>query len=244
MLMDGRVMLFYDLENFKKALIHRDNTRLYDIGRAQYTIMKLLRNVVKIDCDDSCLIRAYVYTGEYTPEIIKRIQSEVEDRQKMLEMLERSTLGMPQKERCSSPDFLRDVKEKYTGQQELMRIAAHFNFFEFKTCPLKYEEGRIFQKGVDVQLAVDLVSHAYKNNFDVAVICSGDIDLLESIRLVKSLGKKVIIMSHPEVIAVNIRKECDFFLDISKIKDAELDEFTRGRKQPGTQPTYNRQNKK
>lgn len=232
-MMHNRVMLFYDFENFKQSLILRDNRRLYDIGRAQFAIMKLLKNVVKLDCDNSCLVRAYVYTGEYTPEIIRRIQNEIEDKEKLLDALERNILCLPQRSvMCDDPEFLRKVKERYQSQQDLMKIVANFNFFEFKTCPLKYEEGRIFQKGVDVQLAVDLVSHAYKDNFDISVICSGDIDLLESLRLVKSLGKKVIVMSHPEVTAANIRKESDFFLDISKLTDLDLDEFTRGVARP------------
>ncbi|RLE45689.1 hypothetical protein DRJ22_03840 [Candidatus Woesearchaeota archaeon] len=96
-----------------------------------------------------------------------------------------------------------------------------------RTYPLKYENGRIFQKGVDVQIAVDFVAHAFRDNFDIAVICSGDINLLESLKIVKSLGKKVIVMSHPEVTAINMRKEADFYLDISRLKDEELDEFSR-----------------
>ncbi len=226
-MMNNRVMLFYDYENFKKSLMKRDKTRPYDIGRAQYAIMKLLKNLVKLDCENHCLVRSYVYTGEYTPKIIKRIQNEVEDSAKILDAIERCTLGLPERVMCDDPNFLKKVKSRYVSQQELIRIASNFNFFEFKTCPLKYENARVFQKGVDVQLAVDLVSHAYKNNFDIAVVCSGDVDLLESLRLVKSLGKKIIVMSHPKVTASDIRKECDYFIDVSKLRDNDLNEFTR-----------------
>lgn len=120
--------------------------------------------------------------------------------------------------------LLEDCKRRYDGQQKFIETAKKFNFFELRKCPLKYEEGRIFQKGVDVRLAVDLVSHTYKNNFDIAVICSGDIDLLESIKTVKSLGKKVITTSHPDLMSKQLHG--DFFLDLSKLTDEEIDSFS------------------
>lgn len=202
--MKNRVMMFYDLENFRQGLLKRDSERFYEFGRVQYTIIKLLKNIIKIDCDNSDIVRTYVYTGEYTKEIINKIKQE-KDKQK----------------------FLDKITKNYEGQQKFLKKARQFNFFEMRTYPLKYENGRIFQKGVDVQIAVDFVTHAFRDNFDVAVICSGDIDLLESLKIVKSLGKKVIVMSHPKVTAINMRKEADFYLDISKLKDEELNEFSR-----------------
>lgn len=204
-------MLFYDLENFKKGLIFRDKNRFYEMGRVQYTIIKLLKNIIKIDCNNSNLKRVYVYTGEYTKEILQKIKKEV----KIQNIKDKKEV------------FYNKTVRSFEGQQKFLKKAEKFNFFELRTYPLKYENGRVFQKGIDVQLAVDFVSHAYKDNFDIAVICSGDIDLLESLKLVKSLGKTVIVMSHLKLTAINIRKEADFFLDISKLKNEELDEFSR-----------------
>ncbi len=153
--MNNRIMLFYDLENFRKSLIKRSNNRFYDFGLIQYSIIKLLNSHVGIKCDTSNLIRTYVYTGEYTKDIINKIKKEK-----------------------TKEDFLRKIQRKYDAQQRFLKIARNFNFFEMRTYPLKYEGGKIFQKGVDVQIAVDLVTHAFRDNFDIAVLCSGDIDLL------------------------------------------------------------------
>jgi uncharacterized LabA/DUF88 family protein len=71
-----------------------------------------------------------------------------------------------------------------------------------------------------------LVSHGYKNNFDIAVVCSGDIDLLESIKTVKSLGKKVIITSHPDLMSKQLHAESDYFIDLSKLTDEEIESFS------------------
>lgn len=46
-------------------------------------------------------------------------------------------------------------------------------------------------KGDDVYLAVDLVSGAYENLYDVAIIVSGDEDFVPALKKVQKLGKKV-----------------------------------------------------
>lgn len=99
---------------------------------------------------------------------------------------------------------------------------------DLKKRPLQFstKEMKAYQKGVDVQLAVDLVSHAYQDNFDVAVIFSGDADLLESIKLVKVLGKKVILISHPHQASPNMIKTCDYFYDLSRLNEASLNEIS------------------
>ena len=47
------------------------------------------------------------------------------------------------------------------------------------------------EKGVDVQLAVDLLVGAYDNQYDTAILLSSDTDLIPAIKKVISLGKKV-----------------------------------------------------
>ncbi len=50
------------------------------------------------------------------------------------------------------------------------------------------------EKGSDVNLATHLVYDACQNLFDMAVIVTNDSDLLEPIKVVKSLNKKVLIL--------------------------------------------------
>ncbi len=49
----------------------------------------------------------------------------------------------------------------------------------------------LVEKGVDVQLAVDMVELAVDNTYDVAVLISGDGDFAPAVELVKKLGKHV-----------------------------------------------------
>ncbi len=200
-------MLFYDLENFKKSLNKRKKS-FYDIGKIQYRIIDFLKEKAKINCDYDSLVRTYAYTGEFTKELVSKIKKDYENN-----IVEES--------------FYLNVKKAYESQSRFFRITSKFNFFEMRTYPLKYENGKIFQKGVDVQIAVDLVTHAFRNNFDIAVLCSGDIDLLESLKIVKSLGKKVIVLSHYSLTSKSIMKEADFYIDISKFSDEEIDSFSK-----------------
>ncbi len=61
----------------------------------------------------------------------------------------------------------------------------------FKERIIKTEE-----KGSDVNLAVHMLNDAWKNSYDCAVLISNDSDFVEAVKLVKLLGKKVIILLH------------------------------------------------
>ena len=56
--------------------------------------------------------------------------------------------------------------------------------------------GKIYQKGVDVLLAIDLVNLAHIGAFDIAIILSGDTDLIEAVKMIETLGKTAIIFSY------------------------------------------------
>jgi uncharacterized LabA/DUF88 family protein len=48
-----------------------------------------------------------------------------------------------------------------------------------------------YEKGVDVQLATDLLTHSFKNNYDTAVLVAGDNDYVGALQAVKDNGKHV-----------------------------------------------------
>ena len=53
-------------------------------------------------------------------------------------------------------------------------------------------EDQYHEKGVDVLMAVDLISGAYENEFDTAILVSSDTDLIPALKKVRKLGKKII----------------------------------------------------
>ena len=51
--------------------------------------------------------------------------------------------------------------------------------------------GVYHEKGVDVKIAVDMLTGAYEGNYDTAILLSSDTDLIPVIQKVRVLGKAV-----------------------------------------------------
>ncbi len=47
------------------------------------------------------------------------------------------------------------------------------------------------EKGVDTFITIDMLSHAYKDNYDTAILISGDEDFMVLVEVVKDIGKHV-----------------------------------------------------
>jgi uncharacterized LabA/DUF88 family protein len=211
-----KIMIFVDHQNFCQSLWAIDGRRQEKVSGLSNFIMEHLNTELKWDKYIPRLIRSYVYTGEYAETTISKIKHDLE------------------KSKQENSKFVKGIEKtldaslrRQEGQKKAFEaIKNNSTFLEIRTKPLQYSKGRIFQKGIDVQLAVDLVSHAYIDSYDAAVVCSGDVDLIESIKLVKNLGKKVIVVSHPENTASQIFKECDYYIDLSKLNEDQLNQIS------------------
>ncbi|MBW2261110.1 MAG: NYN domain-containing protein [Deltaproteobacteria bacterium] len=76
---------------------------------------------------------------------------------------------------------------------------------------------RLREKGVDVHLAVDLVRLAARDEYDVAIVMSGDEDLVPAIVAVREEhGKRVEIALPAMAQAYHVKKAADGFVDIAR----------------------------
>ena len=215
-------MLFIDNSNFFNSIrclqIDRNQDRIIDYNKIHQFAMKFLSNNLQYKDKVLTHIRTYYYDGQYTDNLLSKIKnhhSQIDDSSENQEHKHKIT------------EVLAKTTKSMEAQKKQMEKMKSFYFFETRLKPLQYSKGQgIFQKGVDVQLAVDLVSNAYLNNYDIAVIFSGDIDLYESLKLVKTLGKQVIIFSHKNLMSEGMIEICDFYKDICRLSDSQLDEFT------------------
>lgn len=48
-----------------------------------------------------------------------------------------------------------------------------------------------YEKGIDIKMATDMLIHAFRGNYEIAVLVSGDNDFVDAIQAVKDLGKHV-----------------------------------------------------
>jgi uncharacterized LabA/DUF88 family protein len=71
------------------------------------------------------------------------------------------------------------------------------------------------QKGVDILMAVDAVSKAYENHFDIAVILCGDRDFIELIKAIKDAGKRVFGCYSPEHVSDELKQFFDYRIELN-----------------------------
>lgn len=70
--------------------------------------------------------------------------------------------------------------------------------------------GTLKQKGVDVRLAVDMITKAYQNHYDYAILLAGDDDFLDVVKAVKDdTGKRVLGLFFDDAISSDLKDEYD-----------------------------------
>jgi uncharacterized LabA/DUF88 family protein len=108
----------------------------------------------------------------------------------------------------------KDNKRNQVLRKQQQRLFSHL------TCPAQNfiikkgyilgNDGIYHEKGVDVQLSVDLLVGAYEDSYDVAIVISSDTDLLPAIKKVKILGKKIIYVGFSFLPSLALQKHADF----------------------------------
>jgi len=212
-----RVLILIDAKNFEKGVINvskkRNEFRYIDFYKLNNFILGYLRKNKQYSQENLVHLRTYFYTGEYTDKLIDKIEKHLENNPKEADIIK---------------NILERAKKEKEKQTTFFNYAKDYYFFEIKKKPLQfsYSDTKIIQKGVDVQIAVDLIDFTYKNIYDICVLLSGDIDLLESVKTAKELGKHIIIFGDSSVTAEEMKRNADFFIDVGRLKEEELNEFT------------------
>jgi len=116
-------------------------------------------------------------------------------------------------------------KKKQAFFDVLRRLEVTIN-----TKPLKFKNVRCqhcghkdygipYQKGVDVSLVTEVMSLAFENAFDIAIIVSGDNDFQDAVHHIKSKGKKVWIVSFQNCLGEDVKRAADRFILLDPIFD-------------------------
>ena len=89
---------------------------------------------------------------------------------------------------------LKEEPQRYRDQQAFFDSVSAIPYCELRLGRLVYinwPNTPPFEKGVDIQLATDMITHSLKNNYDVAVLVAGDNDYVGALQAVKDNGKNV-----------------------------------------------------
>lgn len=98
----------------------------------------------------------------------------------------------------------------YWKQQKFFDNLRALPGFNVVLCRMrKNENGTYTVKGDDINLAIDMVSLAYENAYDTAVLVSGDGDFVPAIKKTQKLGKKVENAYFCRSYSSYLRKTCD-----------------------------------
>jgi len=73
------------------------------------------------------------------------------------------------------------------------------------------------EKGVDMLLAIDMIRLARLDQYDTAILISGDGDFVEAVREVHEIGKHVELACFSESQSLQLRKECESFTEITEL---------------------------
>lgn len=109
----------------------------------------------------------------------------------------------------------------FSEQQQFLDRLRRIEGMEVVICRRKKRtdadgEARYTIKGDDIHLSNDMLSGAYENKFDTALLYSGDGDFCPTLRMIKKLGKKVEVIYFPSRVSYELLQEATASYAMSK----------------------------
>jgi len=104
----------------------------------------------------------------------------------------------------------------YQSQQRFLSTLRALPFFELRMGILKQRGSTWVEKGIDVKVAVDMIGMAYQDQYDVAMLVSGDGDYVDCVKAVKAAGKHVVNAFFVSSQSQALRDTCDNWVCMDK----------------------------
>ena len=89
---------------------------------------------------------------------------------------------------------LKEEPERFRHQQTFFTTIQQIPYLELRLGRLVYTNWPSvppYEKGIDVQLATDMLVHSFRNNYDVCIAVGGDNDFVGALQAIKDDGKQV-----------------------------------------------------
>jgi len=107
----------------------------------------------------------------------------------------------------------KEEPQRYKDQEAFFAGVSAIPYTELRLGRLVYNNWPTappYEKGVDIQLATDMITHGFKNNYDVAILVAGDNDFVGALQAVKDNGKNVeVALFGKERTSMQLRKVTD-----------------------------------
>lgn len=72
-------------------------------------------------------------------------------------------------------------------------------------------------KRVDISLATDMLTHAARRNFEIAVLVAGDEDYVPLVEAVKSEGRRIYLWFVSDGLSASLKRAADHFRDLDEV---------------------------
>jgi uncharacterized LabA/DUF88 family protein len=89
---------------------------------------------------------------------------------------------------------IKQEPERYRRQQNFFSNVQSIPYTELRLGRLVYNNWPTtppYEKGIDIMLTTDLLTHSFKRNYDTAILVAGDSDYVGAIQAVKNNGQNV-----------------------------------------------------
>lgn len=102
-----------------------------------------------------------------------------------------------------------DAQRIESAEDELLRIGIDAPRIFHKTRNKR-------SKKVDITLATEMLTHAHRKNYDIAVLVAGDEDYVPLVEAVQNEGRQVALWALKSGLSPALRKTCDHYWDIGE----------------------------
>jgi uncharacterized LabA/DUF88 family protein len=111
------------------------------------------------------------------------------------------------------------IKEKdearYKSQQRFFERLKVTPYLELRLGRLVDRNGVLVEKGIDVNIAIDMLTLAWNNVYDTAILISGDGDFTSAVKSVKDKGKHVENAYFKNSQSNALREACDIEIELT-----------------------------
>lgn len=209
--------------NFINKRFNKKKRRFWDYTKYLHFLIEKIKSLDDFNNIDIELVKVFFYEGKYSNNLIRRIKwgchqkireinQMINKEQVLLNLISQSKASNYLRKKINQHvenikkdlekkkqkyfDYIKKQERNFKGQKRFFKELEENPLIEIKSTPLKQREGEVNQKGIDVLLATDLVHLAHTKAYDIAIILSGDTDLIEAVKLIKNLEKIPIIISY------------------------------------------------
>ena len=117
-----------------------------------------------------------------------------------------------------SGNLPKEIYEEFKKQRGFLNELSNLGL-KVKTIPLKKTPEGYIEKGIDILIATDMISLAFRDAYDTAILVSGDSDFVPVVEEIQQLGKRVENAAFKRESSYNLRKVCDSSIILYDYKD-------------------------